>query len=368
MFVAVATLVTAHAAPQATLTAKNWGTVPGGSAVKLYTLTNQHGTTVTITDFGAAVTSISTPDRSGVYGNIVLGRATLSGYLDDSGLPHFGATVGRCANRIAKGRFTLDGREYALTVNNPPNHLHGGTRGFDRVVWASVGSVVNGEPRVSLHYRSVDGDQGYPGTLETDVVYTLTAQDSLRIAYAASTSSPTVVNLTNHCYFNLDADPTNDILSTVLQINADKYTPVNASMIPTGEIAPVDGTPFDFRVATPMGDGIGDKCDQLNYALGYDHNWVIRGSGLRVAATAYSAKSGRVLTVSTTEPGIQFYTGNYLEYAPSDSGANFRSRSGFCLEAQHYPDSPNHAGFPSIALRPGQTYRQTTVYAFGVRK
>jgi len=313
--------------------------------------------------YGGIIVSLRAPDRQGRIDDIVLGYATAADYARNNG-PFFGAIVGRYGNRIAKGRFTLDGAAYTLATNNGPNHLHGGLKGFDKVVW-------RGEARpdgVTFTYTSADGEEGYPGALTARVTYVLTDRNELAIDYEATTDKPTVVNLTQHSYFNLAGSRANDILGHELMLNAPRYTPVDATLIPTGEIASVEGTPLDFRKSTKIGARINDAHPQMKFGLGYDHNWVIArtGPGLVEAAKVVEPVTGRTMTISTTEPGIQFYSGNFLKGDLKGKGGRvYPHRSGFCLETQHYPDSPNHANFPSTVLRPGEEYKSQTVFTFG---
>ena len=339
--------------------------------MELFTLTNAHGIEVRLTNYGGIISSLKTPDRSGRFDDIVLGYDSLSGYLHNS--PYFGAIVGRYGNRIAKGRFTLDGTTYHLAVNNGPNSLHGGVRGFDKVVWNAEPFRNDGTEGVALEYTSPDMEEGYPGTLRARVTYTLTDDNRLIVDYQATSDKPTPVNLTQHTYWNLAGDGRRDILAHVLTINADSLTPVDSTLIPTGEISPVAGTPFDFRTPMPIGARIDQRQNtQIRYGGGYDHNFVVnRGKAgadsLVHAAHVAEPSTGRTLDTFTTEPGIQFYSGNFLDGSiTGKSGHIYRYRSGLALETQHYPDSPNHANFPSTILRPGQQYRSRTVFAFGV--
>ncbi|ORW85318.1 galactose mutarotase [Mycobacterium sp. IEC1808] len=343
------------------------------SPVTRYELTSGRGMRVRILNYGSIIQSIEVPDRTGNVGNVVLGFPTLAGYVNNTGSAktYFGAIIGRYGNRIAKGAFTLNGNEYHLPTNNNGNSLHGGTAGFDTKVWQA--SQQNGSDRVSLklQYVSPAGEMGYPGTLTTTVTYTLGQNNELRIDYRATTDAPTVINLTNHSYFNLAGEDTLDVYDQKVTINADNYLPTDPTQIPTGQIAPVKGTPFDFTSPTAIGARITANDPQLLLAQGYDHNWVInRGNntGLVEAARAQDPKSGRTLTVSTTEPGVQFYTSNFLDGAfTGTSGHSYRQGAGFTMETQHYPDSPNHPNFPTTTLNPGQTYDSTTVFAFGAQ-
>jgi aldose 1-epimerase len=349
--------------PAATEAAKiAWGATPDGEPVELYTLANAGGSEVRISTYGATLVSLTVPDRTGTIGNVVAGFDSLQGYLRPS--PYFGATVGRYANRIGDGRFSLNGAEYVLARNNGENHLHGGVRGFDKRVWSAKALS---RQSLELTYLSEDGEEGYPGNLSVTVVYTLTDDNELRIKYSAATDKTTVVNLTHHSYFNLAGD--GDILAHELVINADRFTPVDATLIPTGELRDVAGTPFDFRSATAIGERIEQQDEQLLLGGGYDHNYVLNrsGSGLESAATVRDPKSGRVMEVLTTEPGMQLYTGNFLDGTLESGGRVFTRRSAFCLETQHFPDSPNKPEFPSTILEPGGEYRSTTVYRFSTR-
>ncbi|CDO87567.1 galactose mutarotase [Mycobacterium triplex] len=339
--------------------------------VTRYTLTNGHGMRVRILTYGGIIQSIEVPDRTGHVGNVVLGFPTLAGYLNNTGSAktYFGAIVGRYGNRIAKGAFSLNGNEYHVPINNNGNSLHGGTAGFDTKVWQASQRNTSDGVGLKLQYVSPAGEMGYPGTLTTTVTYTLNQRNELRINYHATTDAPTVINLTNHSYFNLAGEDTLDIYGQRVTIHADNYTPTDPTQIPTGQIAPVQGTPFDFTAPTPIGARISANDPQLLSAHGYDHNWVInRGNntGLVEAARAEDPQTGRTLTVSTTEPGVQFYTSNFIDGAfAGTSGHVYRQGAGFTMETQHYPDSPNHPNFPTTALNPGRTYESTTVFAFG---
>lgn len=345
---------------KANLTKTQFGTMPDGRPVDLYTLTNANGAVVKITNYGTIITELHVPDRNGQFGDVVLGFDNLAQYL--AGHPYFGCTVGRVANRIGGAKFTLDGKTYTLAANNGPNHLHGGLKGFDKVLWQAEPQT---DVSVRFTYISPDGEEGYPGNLAVTVVMTWTDQDEIVIEYSATTDKATPVNLTNHSYFNLACE--GDILGHVLMLSASQYTPADASLIPTGEIRPVAGTPLDFTTPTQ----IGARFDQLdNKPRGYDHNFVINraGKGLALAARVFEPKTGRVMEVFTTEPGIQLYTGNFLDGSlKGKRGVVYKQYTGFCLETQHFPDAVNKPSFPSIILRPGQTYQQTTVYRFSVR-
>jgi len=362
----------------ASVTQTQFGTLPDGRAVHLFTLRNANGIEVRLIDYGGIVLSIMAPDRVGSFGDITLGYDDLEGYLTET--PYFGALVGRYGNRIAGGQFTLDGVEYELATNNEPNHLHGGDVGFDKVLWTAAPLESSDGVGVALTYQSPDGEEGYPGTLDVSVDYLLNNDDELVIEYRASTDKPTPVNLTHHTYFNLAGS--GDILGHDLMINADRYTPVDATLIPTGELAEVAGTPFDFAAPTTIGARIGNEDEQLAFGGGYDHNFVLirtdDGSSvgadgglseLSAAARVIDPTSGRVLEVETTEPGLQFYSGNFFDGSIHGKGGQaYEHRSGFCLETQHFPDSPNQPSFPATILRPGQEYHTKTIYRFSVER
>jgi aldose 1-epimerase len=350
-----------------------YGRTADGQSVELFTLTNAHGIEVQLTNYGGIITSLKTPDRSGRFDDIVLGYDSLSGYLHKS--PYFGAIVGRYGNRIAQGRFTLDGATYRLAINNAPNSLHGGIRGFDKVVWNAEPFRNDGTEGVALAYTSADMEEGYPGTLRARVTYTLTDDNRLIVDYQATSDKPTPVNLTQHSYWNLAGDGSRDILAHVLTIDADSMTPVDSTLIPTGEISPVAGTPFDFRMPMPIGARIDQRQNtQIRYGGGYDHHFVHNRGGAAADSLLHAAhvaepSTGRTLDVFTTEPGIQFYSGNFLDGGiTGKAGHIYKYRYGLALETQHYPDSPNHTNFPSTILRPGQQYRSRTVFAFGVAR
>lgn len=347
----------------AVVKAEDWGNTPAGRTVKLYTLSDGD-LRVQVTEYGARVVRIDAPDRNGTATDIVLGYSSLAQYMADP-KDYFGAIVGRYGNRIANGRFSLDGHAYQIPVNNHGNALHGGTDGFSSKVWEGR---IAGENAVELSLVSPDGEMGFPGELTVHVLYTL-ANRRLRIEYEASTTKATVVNLTNHSYFNLAGQGSGDILKQELRIEADRFTPIDETLIPNGEILPVTGTPFDFRQLTPIGERIDVANVQLQRAGGYDHNFVLNGpaGSLREAAYAVDPVSGRTLTVSTTEPAVQFYSGNVLNgTAKGYTGVAYQKYAGFCLETQHFPDSPNHPEFPSTTLRPGMPWHSATVFAFGV--
>ncbi|MCU0449723.1 MAG: galactose mutarotase [Bernardetiaceae bacterium] len=354
--------------PRPQVTSGPWGRTDGLD-VRLYTLTNAAGATVKITNYGAAVTHLLVPDRQGQLADVTLGFDSLVGYQSH---PHyFGAIVGRYGNRIAKGKASLYGRPLDLAPNNAPNHLHGGRKGFDKVVWQAAEFTTDSTAGLKLTYASRDGEEGYPGNLQTEVTYTWGPGNSLRIDYQATTDQPTVVNLTNHAYFNLSGQLGNPVLEHQLQINAARFLPVDATLIPTGELKPVQGTPFDFTQPRAIGQAIGQTTDeQIKRGGGYDHCWALDGPAntMRLVATAYEPTSGRMLEVLTTEPGLQFYSGNFLNgKIQGKGGIAYPHRAGFCLETQHYPDSPNRPDFPPTSLRPGETYRSTTVYRFSTR-
>lgn len=361
-----AAVAAAEDKPTAGVSKKPYGKLPDGTAVDEYTLTNANGMTMKVITLGGIVTEIHVPDRAGKSADVCLGCSNLDEYLE--GHPFFGAIAGRVANRIAKGKFSLGGKEYTLAVNNGPNHLHGGKRGFDKVVWAAAPVAGQGGAALELKYTSKDGEEGYPGTLESTVLYVLNDQNEWRITYAATTDRATPINLTQHCYFNLAGHAAGDVLGHVLKLEADRYTPADDTLIPTGKIDPVKGTPFDFTAPTPIGKNIkAIKADPQ----GYDLNYVLAGEAgkLRLAATVTEPTSGRVLKVHTTEPGVQFYSGNFLDgKQKGKGGVKYGQYGGFCLETQHYPDSINQKAFPSVVLEPGKTYAHTTVYGFGVAK
>ena len=353
---------------QATVTKAPFGPADGQS-VDLYTLRNVHGLEAKITNYGGILVSLKVPDRNGKFDDVVLGFNDLDTYL--KGHPYFGALIGRYGNRIAKGRFTLNGVEYKLAVNNGENTLHGGLKGFDKVVWTGKEMKTKAGPAVALTYLSKDGEEGYPGNLNVGVVYTLTNNDEIKIEYSATTDKDTVINLTEHSYFNLAGEGNGDILNHLVTINGNRFLPTDAGSIPTGELRNVRGTPFDFLTAHKIGERINQDEEQLKLGNGYDHTWIINGRAgtLRLAATAYETTSGRTMQVWTTEPGVQFYTGNFLDGTlTGKSGKIYQRRYGFCFETQHYPDSPNHPAFPTTTLRKGATYRSTTIYRFATRR
>ena len=345
-----------------------FGQLPDGRTADIYTLRNRAGMTVRITNYGGVIVSLTAPDKTGAFDEVTLGMDSLAAYVKEN--PFFGALVGRYGNRIAKGKFTLDGKTYTLVTNNMVNHLHGGTVGFDKVLWTAT-PIDDKEPALKLMYVSRDGEEGYPGNLLVEVTYTLQKNNAIRIDYWATTDQPTVVNLTNHTYFNLTGGAKRDVLDHIITIEADHYVLVDETLIPTGELEPVAGTPFDFSKPTRIGDHINDSTNvQIKYGLGYDHCWVFRDSSprLKPVATVLEPSSGRVMEVQTTEPAVQFYTGNFLDGSVvGREGVGYKKRYAFCLETEHYPDSPNYPTFPTTVLRPGQTYQTTTVYQFLVK-
>ena len=356
-----------------------FGMTHRGEAVSLYTLKNAHGMQAKVLDYGGIIVSLRVPDRNGRLDDVVLGFDSLGDY--ERGSPYFGAIIGRYGNRIARGRFTLDGRTYTLATNNGPNHLHGGVRGFDKVIWSVTPFQRSDSVGLVMNYTSPDGEEGYPGTLRATVTYTLTDKNEFIFDYQATTDRPTPVNLTQHSYFNLAGDGKGDILGHVVTLNADRFTPVDSTLIPTGEMKSVAGTPFDFRTSTAIGARIDRNDEQLRYGRGYDHNFVLNKGGnggrggkggiegdLTLAAHVYEPTTGRVMEISTTEPGLQFYSGNFLDGTlRGKQGVVYGHRSGFAMETQHFPDSPNKPAFPSTILRPGEEYRSRTIYRFGVQ-
>ncbi len=338
-----------------------------GRPVILYTLTNSHGVEVRAMNYGGIIVSIRVPDRKGEFADIVLGHEAAEGYIPNP--PYLGAIVGRYANRIANGTFMLDGKTYTLPKNDGPNTLHGGlTRTFDKVVWE--GEPLKGKSGVAFSYLAKDGEEGFPGNLKVKVTYTLNDANELTVDYEATTDKATPINVSQHSYFNLKGEGNGDILDHEIMINADRFTPVDKNLIPTGELRPVKGTPFDFTTATKIGTRIEDPYDQMVLGHGYDHNFILnrKGAGLSLAARVYEPTTGRVLEVSTTQPAVQFYTGNFLDGSVTGKqGHVYKRRFGFCLETQHYPDSPNHPDFPTTILKPGEKFHQTTVFKFSAK-
>jgi len=347
---------------------KEYGTTPSGQKVAIYTLKNQKGMEVNIMTYGGIITSLKVPNKAGVSEDVVIGFNNLEQYTKAN--PYFGALIGRYGNRIAKGKFTLDGKEYSLAINNTPNALHGGPEGFHRVVWTAEEAKGGAVATLKLKYLSKDREEGYPGNLTVFVTYTLKNDNSLDVFYEATTDKKTVLNLTQHSYFNLSADFTEPILDHEITIDADKLIPVAATLIPTGKLTDVTNTPFDFRKPKAIGKDIEAKDEQLKNGLGYDHCWVInnQGKGVRFAASAYEPISGRLLEVYTDQPGIQFYSGNFLDGTlPMRNRGTYAHRTGFCLETQHYPDSPNQKDFPTTVLNPGENYKSKTTFKFSVK-
>jgi len=345
-----------------------FGKTPDGHSVDLYTLTNPHGVEVRVMNYGGIVVSLRVPDRTGKLGDVVLGYDNFAEYLDNK--PYFGAIIGRYGNRIARGEFTLDGTTYHLAKNNGPNSLHSGWKGFDKVLWDAEPFKKKHAVGIMFTYTSKDGEEGFPGNLKTKVTYTLTDQNELEFACEATTDKATPVNLTHHSYFNLLGEGNGDVLNHELTLNADRFAVVDSALIPTGELRSVTGTPLDFRKSYAIGARINDAYEELVVAGGYDHTFVLnrKGNSLALAAQVREPETGRVLEVYTTEPGLQFYTGNFLDgSAVGKKGHHYARRSAFCLEAQHFPDSPNHPDFPTTILRPGQTYRSRTVYEFSTQ-
>ena len=343
-----------------------------GKAVIAYTLSNTNGMKMEVISYGGIVTKLYTPDRDGKMDDIVLGYDNVDSYVEAT--PYFGAIIGRVGNRIAHGKFVVDGETYSLATNDKPGgipcNLHGGVKGFDKVVWNVNPRLKNGEASLVLTYTSIDGEEGFPGNLDVEVVYTLTNDNEFVCEYKATTDKTTPVNLTNHSYFNLGGAGKGDILSHKLMLNADRYTPVNAGLIPTGELASVEGTPFDFRQKTDIGANVDADNQQIKYGPGYDHNWVLNkeNEGMTLAAKVYEPMTGRVMKIFTEEPGIQFYSGNFLDGSNiGKGGIPYEFRTGFCLETQHFPDSPNQPKFASILLKPGEVYHTKTIHKFSAK-
>jgi aldose 1-epimerase len=350
--------------PTLTVEKNQFGKTIDGTDVDQYILSNNNGMEISIITYGGVITSWTAADKNGEYKDVVLGYNTLAEY--EAKTPYFGALIGRYGNRISGGKFKLDDQEYTLAANNGVNHLHGGLKGFDKVVWDAKAIVNDSSVSIELSYLSKDMEEGYPGNLETKVTYTLNNEDELSLSYEATTDKPTIVNLTQHSYFNLTADFNQDILNHDIVINADSFLPVDTTLIPTGEFKDVAETPFDFRKPKAIGKHINQENTQLENGMGYDHTWVLNGQdkGLRFVASAYEPVSGRLLEVYSDEPGIQFYSGNFLDGTlPNKSNGTYQHRTGFCLETQHYPNSPNQENFPSVRLNPGDKYESTTVFS-----
>ena len=348
-----------------TITKADFGKTSEGQAVEIYTLHNSKGAEARIMTYGGIVQSLSMPDKNGKFADVVLGYDNLQGYIDKT--PYFGALIGRYGNRIGGAKFKLEGNTYTLATNNGPNTLHGGLKGFDKVVWTAKPSVGIRGPQLVLAYFSKDGEEGFPGNLEVTAIYTLTEDNELKLEFAATTDRPTVVNLTHHSYFNLAGQGNGDILGHIVYINSDKTTPVDSGLITTGEFKSVDGTPFDFRKPAAIGARINDPDTVLQYGPGYDHNWVVNKplGQFGLQARVVEPTSGRVMEVWSDEPGLQFYAGNFLDGTlKGKGGVAYQIHTGFCMEPQHYPDSPNKANFPSVELKPGQTFHNTIVYKF----
>jgi aldose 1-epimerase len=345
----------------------DFGSTKDGVKIEEYTLKNTNGVELKVITYGGRITSLKVPDKNGSFDNVILGFDNIEAYEADN--PFFGALIGRFGNRIANGKFSLDGKEYTLAQNDGNNHLHGGVKGFDRAVWKATPMEGEESSQLILTYFSKNGEEGYPGNLNVTVVYTLTEDNALEVNYKATTDETTVINLTQHAYFNLTGDFSNDILSHDLMLNADAFLPVDSTLIPTGEIRPVEGTPFDFRTPKPIGKDINKTNEQLKRGLGFDHCWVLNGEAgeMRLAASAIDESSGRKMEIFTIEPAIQFYSGNFLDGTlPMPEGGFYERRTGFCLETQHYPDSPNQEKFPSVTLKPGQIYKTKTTFKFSV--
>ncbi|PIB35778.1 galactose mutarotase [Reichenbachiella sp. 5M10] len=356
-------------ASQLSVSKEEYGTLSDGRKALLYTLQNSKGTSMQVTNYGGIITSLSVIDKNGEFEDIVLGFDHFESYLNNS--PFFGALIGRYGNRIGDAKFSLDDTEYTLSANDGKNHLHGGLKGFDQKVWYSESFETEDGIGVLLKRMSLDGEEGYPGDLQCEVTYTLTNANQLILEYKATTNKKTVVNLTNHSYFNLSGNPTTTVLDHQLELPASKFVPVNETLIPTGELTSVAGTPFDFQKLTAIGQGINDEHPQIRYGGGYDHCWVYTDTtkALKYGGMVYEATSGRVLKIHTTEPGVQFYSGNFLDGTLTGKGnIKYNQRSGLCLETQHFPDSPNQSQFPTTVLEPGQEYYTKTVYEFSIKE
>ncbi len=364
-------LLTAAAGAQSAskLQQRPFGKTPDGQAVSLYTLRNASGMEVTITNYGGTITAVRVPDRNKKMGDVVLGFDNVEGYASPQNTSYFGALIGRYGNRIAHGRFTLDGHTYQIPTNDGPNALHGGAVGFNRRVWQAKDVSTAGAPALELHYLSSDGEQGFPGNLNVTVRYSLDDRNGLRIDYSATTDKDTVLNLTNHSYFNLEGPGSPTVLNHRLMLAASQFTPVDATLIPTGELQSVAGTPFDFRKGMRIGEHINDNNEQLKFGKGYDHNFVLNTGGdlTKVAVRVEEPTTGRVLEAFTDQPGVQFYSGNFLNGQTKGIGGTYQFRSALCLETQHFPDSPNHPNFPSTELKPGRRFHSTTIYRFSTK-
>jgi aldose 1-epimerase len=354
-----------------TISQAPFGKTADGTPVEIYTLRNSKRMEARIMTYGGIIVSLKVPDKNGNFGDVVLGFDSLDGYVNDAyikGCPYFGALIGRYGNRIAKGKFAIGGQEYTLGINNAPNNLHGGPVGFDKRVWKATTFLTPDGPVLQLTYLSKDGEEGFPGNLSVTATYTLTEDNGLLLNYTATTDKATLCNLTQHSYFNLAGK--GDILNHLVCINADKFTPVDKTLIPNGELKPVQGTPFDFRIPTTVGTRINADDEQIKFGNGYDHNWVVNKplGKLGLVARVTDPSTGRVMEVLSTEPGVQFYTGNFLDGSLTGKGGwVYQQRNGLCFEPQHYPDSPNHPQFPSAELKPGQTYQNTIIYRFSVQ-
>ena len=361
--VLILTLMLFSCAEKSPIPKTKFGRLPDGRTVYLYSLKNANGMSAQVMNYGATLTSVKVADNTGRISEVTLGFDSLQGYIDH---PRLGSIVGRYGNRIGGGKFTLNGQTYELAVNNGPNHLHGGKEGFDKKIWKAEPFVGKEGEAVKFTYVSPDGEENYPGELTVSVTYTLRPDNSLKIDYRAVTTKPTVLNLTNHAYFNLEDGGSSDVLDHVIKINATHYTPIDENKIPTGELAPVEGTPLDFRRPQAIGARLHDAHPQLLIAGGYDHNFAVEGGGMKLVATVFEPQSGRVLNVVSDQPGVQFYTANFMNGFKGRNGALYQPFHGFCLETQHYPDSPNHDHFPSTVLNPGETFQSTTLYKFTV--
>jgi aldose 1-epimerase len=362
-------IATASSQSAQKLQQRPFGKTPDGQTVSLYTLRNASGMEVTIANYGGVITTVKVPDNKKNFGDVVLGFDSVDGYASKENTSYFGALIGRYGNRLAHGKFTLDGHTYQVPTNDGPNSLHGGAVGFNRRIWQAKDASTASAQALELRYLSPDGEQGFPGNLNVTVRYTLDNQNGLRLDYSATTDKDTVLNLTNHSYFNLAGPGSGTILNHTLMLAADQFTPVDATLIPTGKLQDVAGTPFDFRKPTRIGEHINDSNEQLKLGKGYDHNFVLNTGGdlTKVAARVEEPTTGRVLEVFTDQPGVQFYTGNFLNGQTKGIGGAYQFRSALCLETQHFPDSPNHPNFPSTVLKPGQQFHSTTIYHFSTK-